>query len=138
MSPKRMQTQSNSVALVPHAGTDALSMQDPVAWLGVQPLSQKVATCLRQVLGELSGESLLLLRDPRVQIEVSPRHQRPSVQTRILDPRRLILSGVELKPGARILLLISEPEVRRRPRRETEHRLRHFLGLVLPYLHHPR
>lgn len=138
MNPKRMPTQDDSIALVPQAKNDALSMQDPIAWLGVEPLSEEVATCLRQVLRELTEEGLRLLRDPRLHIEVSPCSFWPNVWAERLRPRGRIPYGAQLKPGARFLLLISEPRVRDCPRRETKKRLRLHLGRLLLYVHHPR
>ena len=114
-------------------------VDNTIRWLKVQTGSRKVLRCLRHVFEEMVGEALLGLRDRRLQIEVLS-HSIGMGEVWAYFPvhkRRWIAKHVELRPTTRILLVICQPGMERRPCRDTEKELRHHLGHVLLYLRNP-
>ena len=73
------------------------TVDDTISWLGVQTSSKKVKACVRSVFQEMVAESLLFLRDPRLQIACLPNCAGTGVWAYFpVHRRRLIARHVSL------------------------------------------
>lgn len=103
--------------------------------------SAKLQGCLRRVLRELAVESQLVLsKEPKLQVEVLPGGGHSVWAYFPVHRRRHVVRALEiqLKPTARVLLLISETRVREVSESQFTDYLRDHLGHVLLYLRSPR
>jgi len=108
---------------------------------GIGKCSTRVQTRMRRVLGELSpGAHRTLRRNPKLQVVVVsetgfsvwayfPAHRK----------RRIVRDlQIELKPTARVLLVICEKLIEQQSARLTDADLRDHLGHTLLYLRSPK
>jgi hypothetical protein len=112
-----------------------------IAEWGIGKCSPRVQTRMRRVLGELSpGAQMVLRRNPKLQVvAVSetgfsvwayfPAHRKRQI---VRDLQ------IELRPTARVLLVICETLIEQQPARLTDAQLRDHLGHTLLYLRSPK
>jgi hypothetical protein len=107
---------------------------------GIDKCSPKLKRAMYNVLTELVAEAQLFLRrNPKLQVAVVDSEKHFSVWAYFpVHRRRLIAKAVQLKPSARVLLVISKPRVEKQPRKTTEAELRDHFGHVLLYLRDPK
>jgi hypothetical protein len=123
--------------------------------MGEQP--RRIQVSVRRVLSELSVESLMRLKDPKLQVVISPTTIHDTWAYFPIHRRRVISHHLTLRPQVRVLLLIGTDFTRQALRRATvvltpeisrqspgemketfEDRLRDCLGHVLLYLRSPK
>jgi hypothetical protein len=81
---------------------------------GIETRSLAVRTCMRRVLGELATETLLVLRrNPKLQVAVLPEAVFSVWAYFPAHRKRRIVRhlNIELKPTARVLLVIGEKQI---------------------------
>lgn len=103
--------------------------------------NKKLRRCMRQALAELLAESQLQLRrNPKLQVVVLPESSFSVWAYFPAHRKRWIVRrfGIELKPGSRVILVISLKDVQEQPATRTIAELRHHLGHTLLYLRRPR
>jgi hypothetical protein len=111
---------------------------------GLEKHSRRIQTCMRRVLGELTPQTLLVLRrEPRLQVVVHPEEgcsvwaYFPIHKNRFIV-RHVIHLGIQVRPTVRVLLVISEARFYKQPLKLTRDQLRDHLGHVLLYLRSPK
>jgi hypothetical protein len=97
--------------------------------------SRRIQQSVRRVLSELSGESLLFLRDSRLEVMVLPETMHSTWAYFPIHRRRWISRKLQPKPQTRVLLVIGTAGFAK----ETfEGYLRDHLGHTLLYLRSPK
>lgn len=109
---------------------------------GMDGLSPSITAEVRRVLRELSAESLLRLRDPRLQVVIHPAAGFSvwaffPVHCRRTIVKELAAEGVLMRPTTRVLLLIGAGTPDEDEGGLADY-LRDHLGHTLLYLRHPR
>ena len=102
--------------------------------------SPAVEKCLDAILRKLDSAARFDLMDRRFQLAVVPFSLGTDLAWAYfpVHHRREIARHIEIRPEARVLLVIFEPEVERFPYEETMKKLRHHFGHVLRYLRAPK
>ena len=96
----------------------------------------RLQACVRKVLGELSADALLWLKDPK--FEVLPAESGHSVWAYFpIHRKRLIAQKLRLKPETRVLMVFSIARFEDESEEQFEDYLRDHLGHVLLYLREP-
>jgi len=112
-----------------------------IAEWGIEKRSPKLGACMRRVLSELeTGAQLTLRKNPKLQVAVLPEAGVSVWAYFPIHRKRWVVRRwkIELKPTARVLLLISEKRIDQQSARMTNIDLRHHLGHALLYLRSPR
>jgi hypothetical protein len=107
---------------------------------GIQKRS-RVRTCMRRVLSELTpGVQLELRQNQKLQVAVVPEAAFSAWAYFPIHRKRWIVRhlDLELKPTARVLLVISEKRIEEQSPTLTDADLRDHLGHTLLYLRSPR
>ena len=100
--------------------------------------SDRILGCLRRVLGELTSEALLALRDPKLEVMVMPE---PGFSVWAYFPvhrKRSIARKLTPKPATRVLIVLGEEQFGKQSVRRSANDLRHHFGHTLLYLRSPR
>lgn len=100
--------------------------------------SRRVQTSVRRVLNELSTESLLCLKDPKLEVMARPEKGFSVWAYFPIHRNRLIARELRPKPQTRVLLVFSTANLERDKGKFFEDCLRDHLGHVLLYLRSPR
>jgi hypothetical protein len=112
---------------------------------GMGAQSRRMQAVVRRVLGELSCEALICLKDERFEVLVFPESYGSGfiwpyfpIYGRRLVVRKAIALGLAPKAETRILLLFTAPDIETQSLRFLEGCLRDALGHVLLYLRSPK
>ena len=104
---------------------------------GMNDCSPRLQTCVRKVLGELSADALLILRDSRFEVTVQPEAGHSVWAYFPIQRKRMISRKWKPRPEARVLLVLGESHFERDISKTLEEYLRNHLGHALLYLREP-
>jgi hypothetical protein len=100
--------------------------------------SRRMQTCVRRVLTELTSETLLTLKDPKLQVMVLPEANFSVWAYFPIHRNRLIARRLRPKPQTRVLLVLSTAAFGKEPVKMLEDCLKDHFGHVLLYLRSPK
>ncbi len=100
--------------------------------------SGRVQGCVGLVLRELSGEALLALRDPKLEIIVMPEADFSVWAYFPIHRRRTIAQRLRPKPATQVLLVLSETHFVKQALTRSKDELRDHFGHALLYLRNPK
>jgi hypothetical protein len=100
--------------------------------------SPRMQGVIRQALGELDAEALLLLKDQRLEVMVSEGTHLAAWAFFPIHRRRIVARELHPKPQTRILLVLSPSRFERLSSKELIGYLRDQFGHILLYLRSPR
>ena len=105
---------------------------------GMNDCSPRLQTCVRKVLGELSADGLLTLKDSKLEVTAQPEADHSVWAYFPIHRNRIGSRKLEPRPGTRVMLVLGEGHFERDISKTLEEYLRNHLGHVLLYLREPR